>query len=84
MSPLLKEGDMVFLKKTPPEVGDIVVARHPFVSDRLLLKRLQSVEGSFMTLTGDNASKSTDSRSLGPISKNSLVGVVESIWKPSS
>ena len=80
MSPVLNAGDLVFLKKAPPVVGDIVVARHPFFADRLVIKRLQSISGSRMTLAGDNTSNSTDSRSLGPISRNRLVGVVESIW----
>ena len=65
-------------------MSDIVVTRHPFVRNKLLVKRLVRWEGERMVLEGDNPSESTDSRSLGPIPATDLLGVVESIWKPPS
>lgn len=46
-------------------------------------RRLQSLPGYTLHVEGDNRDKSRDSRHVGPISKNLLVGVAEYVvWPP--
>jgi nickel-type superoxide dismutase maturation protease len=56
-------------------VGDIVVLRHPF-EERFLVKRISGVDGSRISIVGDNRQHSTDSREFGPVSADHLVGKV--------
>ena len=63
-----------------PQIGDVVLARHPFMSDVELMKRVddicvesrrgpsnRNVLRARVTLLGDNPGASTDSRSYGPV-----------------
>ena len=60
-----------------PEPGDIIVTRHPIQGDRTLIKLLAGFdERGNMVLHGINPSESTDSRSLGGVPKDRLLGVV--------
>ncbi|NIT32419.1 MAG: S26 family signal peptidase, partial [Armatimonadetes bacterium] len=60
MSPLLNPGDLVWAdphsyKHDRPKEGQIVVARHPYRRDILLIKRVVRVlEGESLILGGDN------------------------------
>ncbi len=70
MLPGLSPGDLVLadtraLQRSAPEVGDIVVARHPFKSGVRLIKRVVAIESGRVRLSGDNPDESTDSRGLG-------------------
>ncbi|MFQ5553450.1 MAG: nickel-type superoxide dismutase maturation protease [Thermoplasmata archaeon] len=80
MEPALREGDQVIVSPLPylwgrPSVGDLVVLHHPF-ENRFLVKRISRVEGSQISLMGDNRRHSTDSRDFGPISPEHIVGKV--------
>lgn len=80
MEPTLREGDQVITSPLPylwgrPAVGDLVVLRHP-LEDRFLVKRISRVEGSFVSVAGDNERQSTDSRIFGPVPPQNLVGKV--------
>ena len=80
MRPALKPGDFVFAKTSlgpawMPEVGDIVVCKHPH-HDRLLIKRVTDLVGGRVVVRGDNPLESTDSRSFGPLPREAILGVV--------
>lgn len=78
MSPTLEPGQDVLVRKTQlVEVGDVVVARHPFRSETLLIKRVheQRSDGR-LDLRGDAAEASSDSRTLGLFDPSRLVGRV--------
>lgn len=77
MLPTLKSGDRVFINRSAkPEVGDIVLARHPFKQNVKIIKRFTELtpENAFF-LVGDNCSESTDSRSFGAIPAEDILGV---------
>jgi nickel-type superoxide dismutase maturation protease len=84
MAPLLKQGDEVLLdphayRKHHPEIGEIVVARHPHSADFKIVKRVAFVDedgGCF--LVGDNRAASEDSRKFGVVSAEHLLGRVTS------
>jgi len=84
MLPSFRHGELVFLdprayRSTPPRVGDVVVARHPYRRGVTILKRISLVgdDGS-CELRGDNPSESTDSRSFGWIPRARILGRVVS------
>ncbi len=82
MRPTLAPGDHILMDPsayhhTGPAVGDIVVARHPFESDRVLVKRVSSVdEAGHCFLRGDNPDGSTDSRALSALPAHLILGRV--------
>ncbi|MEE9592801.1 MAG: nickel-type superoxide dismutase maturation protease [Thermoplasmata archaeon] len=80
MEPTLREGDQVIASPLPyllgrPSVGDLVVLRHPY-ENRFLVKRISEVDGSRISIVGDNRRHSTDSRDFGPVSPEHIVGKV--------
>lgn len=84
MTPLLRAGDVVFVDPSAyrsrlPQVGDIVVARHPHLNGLKLVKRVQSAsfeEGCF--LMSDNQVEGTDSRVFGAVPMQKIIGRVTS------
>ena len=80
MQPTLEPGDRVLVRrlgrKTAPCLGSVVVAWHPQRSKLRLIKRLKSVEETGLWLLGDNPTESTDSRQLGAVPTNLLIGEV--------
>ncbi len=84
MSPLLNPGDEILVDRTAyrcssPQIGDIVVAEHPFIRNELIIKRVNRiVEDNRFELVGENSSSSTDSRSYGLIPKHMIIGRVTS------
>ncbi|MEB3247477.1 MAG: nickel-type superoxide dismutase maturation protease [Synechococcus sp.] len=77
MAPTLTTGDRVLITRhRTPALGDVVVAWHPTASGRRLIKRLIRIDASGLWLEGDNPDASTDSRQLGPLPVNLLIGVV--------
>jgi len=84
MAPLLRPGDEVLVdmrayRQMRPCLGDIVVARHPYRSDLLLIKRVaQVLENGSCTLEGDNPTESTDSRAFGSLPPECILGRVTS------
>jgi nickel-type superoxide dismutase maturation protease len=79
MSPVLKDGDTVLVfPKAKIDVGDIVLADHPYKSSVTVLKRVSNVDANgLVTLLGDNEAESTDSRTFGPVSIKSIIGRVD-------
>ena len=75
MMPVLQPGEEVLVAKRPYNIGDFVVARHPF-KKTLLIKRLAELRPDGCWLVGINESESTDSRSLGVFAEDSVLGVV--------
>lgn len=82
MSPLLNDGDIVDVDITayasrPPQVGDIVLVAHPYVSTKQIIKQITSQpEQGQVFLLGLNPSESTDSRSFGTVPASSVKGKV--------
>jgi signal peptidase I len=71
MSPALDPGDRLLVLRLRPRVGDVVaVARE----GRTIVKRVAAVDGDVLTLLGDNAEASTDSRAFGPVPRSSVLG----------
>lgn len=76
MLPTLKDGDAVLINsKEKINVGDIVLAQHPFKQSVKILKRISEIspEGKYF-LVGDNEEESTDSRSFGAIQAKDILG----------
>ena len=85
MEGTLKEGDLITYKKLNPknidlEIGDIVVASHPKTKNKLLIKRIHKIYKNKFDLRGDNYLSSTDSRALGLIELDLIVGKVDKIF----
>ena len=85
MNPVLRNGDWVFVRKGDPDpsdlkVGDILVARHPYIENSFVVKRLSRVTENGFFLLGDNPKESTDSRTLGAFPLSIVVGKVEVKW----
>ncbi|MBM65690.1 MAG: nickel-type superoxide dismutase maturation protease [Myxococcales bacterium] len=80
MQPVLAEGDGVITARVPGNsplrVSDIVVAKHPFQTGIVLVKRISAVEDNRFHLLGDRPAESTDSRSLGAFSPDLILGRV--------
>ena len=83
MQPTLEPGDRVLVRrlgrkgrKPTPSLESVVVTWHPQLSKLRLIKRLKSVEETGLWLLGDNPAESTDSRQLGAVPTNLLIGEV--------
>ncbi|MCU0238926.1 MAG: nickel-type superoxide dismutase maturation protease [Pyrinomonadaceae bacterium] len=77
MLPTLQNGDQVLVEKNENyQINDIVVAKHPFQKSVILIKRISEINEKGFYLIGDNASESTDSRTLGTFAKKDLLGKV--------
>ncbi len=82
MSPLYLDGDCVAVDiaaycEKLPAVDDIVLCRHPFIKDYLMIKKIELVDeqGCFFVV-GINKQASTDSRSFGAIAGSHIIGKV--------
>lgn len=76
MLPGLKDGDVVLVDPyATPEIGDVVLARHPFKKSVQIIKRIKEIspEGRYF-LVGDNPAESTDSRTFGAIPAKDILG----------
>lgn len=80
MIPTLANGDKVLVRPAVSvTVGDLVVAKHPYRSDVKVVKRVGNVSGDGrLTLVGDNPTESSDSRTFGTVSIESIIGNVVS------
>lgn len=77
MEPALCDGDIVLADPTrTPVVGDVVVCRHPFDRELIVVKRVAALTDEGLVLRGDAPEQSTDSRSYGTVSRELLLGVV--------
>ena len=85
MNPLILEGDLIIYKKLNTKnldlnIGDIVVAYHPKIKSKLIIKRIYRVCKNKFDLRGDNFFSSTDSRDWGLIKLDSIIGKVDKIF----
>ena len=85
MEDTISEGDLITYKKINPknfelEVGDIVVASHPKIKSKLIIKRIYQIHQNKFDLRGDNSLSSTDSREWGLIELDLIIGKVEKIF----
>ena len=78
MMPNLNDGDVVLVKPTRrARVGDVVLAKHPYIQSVKVLKRVSGInEQDRFVLTGDNPDESTDSRTFGSINSADILGKV--------
>ena len=85
MEETLSEGDLITYQRINPnnhelKIGDIVVASHPRINSKLIIKRIFKIYQNKFDLRGDNFSSSTDSREWGLINLDLIVGKVEKIF----
>ncbi|HUP68775.1 MAG TPA: S26 family signal peptidase [Acidimicrobiales bacterium] len=68
MLPTLWQGDRVLaVRCRRARPGQLVVVRDPRLYDRLLVKRVVSMEGNRAVVRGDNTGSSTDSSVFGTV-----------------
>jgi signal peptidase I len=69
MVPTYGPGEYVWVRRMwrPPAIGTVVVARDPEVANREVVKRVAAQRSGYVTLRGDNAEVSRDSRDYGEI-----------------
>ena len=86
MRPTLSSGDFVIFNPLTDasrgkslHEGCIVVANHPLLPKKLMVKRVQKIGVKGVELRGDNLNSSTDSRQFGLVRREDIKGVVESI-----
>ena len=85
MEGTLKEGDLITYRKLNPnnidlKVGDIVIASNPITKNQLIIKRIHRIYQNKFDLRGDNSLSSTDSRELGLIELDLIIGKVDKIF----
>tara|TARA_B100000674_G_scaffold168965_1_gene136266 strand:+ start:241 stop:540 length:300 start_codon:yes stop_codon:yes gene_type:complete len=81
MEPILENGDIVFYKDfidiSSLSKGDIVIFNHPTKNIKLI-KKISSIKGEGLEVSGENTNFSNDSNYFGLINKDSIVGLVTS------
>ena len=85
MEGTISEGDLITYRKINRKnfdlkIGDIVVASHPKIKSRLIIKRIFRIYKNKFDLRGDNFLYSTDSVEWGLIDLDLIVGKVENIF----
>jgi nickel-type superoxide dismutase maturation protease len=82
MAPTLLPGDRVLVWRglgpfrPPARVGDLVAVVDPREPARVMVKRVAGVIGTDVSVLGDNAAASTDSRHFGPVGAAAIQGRV--------
>ncbi len=78
MLPTFEPGDRLLVVRIPRRWplgrGAVVAVPDPRMPDRLLVKRVEAASSRLVTVTGDNPSESTDSRSFGPVDRATVWG----------
>lgn len=75
MAPTLDAGDRLLVVRTRrPQPGDVAVVPDPRAPSRLVVKRVLAASAAGVTLQGDNAAASTDSRTFGPVPEATVRG----------
>ncbi len=74
MEPFLKEGSVVFtLSFFPIKISDVVVVKY---DNKKLIKRVIEIKNGKMYLEGDNKKDSLDSKKIGWIDRENILGKV--------
>ncbi len=82
MSPLYSDGDILIVdiyayNEKYPSVDDIIVFKHPYIMDFLMVKKIAEIrDDGRLFVIGVNPAYSTDSRSFGTISQEAVLGKV--------
>ena len=77
MEPTLEPGDRLLLLRTRRvRAGDLVVVPDPRDPARMVVKRLVVASPGGLTVRGDNAAASTDSRQFGVVARRAVRGRV--------
>jgi nickel-type superoxide dismutase maturation protease len=88
MVPTFEPGDRLLVVRLPRRwpvwVGDVVALADPRAPGRLLVKRVTSVHEGLVTVAGDNAAESTDSRDFGPVERAHVWGRAVYRYGPAS
>ena len=89
MQDTLSDGDLITFKKINRkhinlEIGDIVVASHPRIKNKLIIKRIHSIHQNKFDLRGDNSALSNDSRDFGLIKIDLIIGKLDKIFSKMS
>ncbi len=75
MLPALHPGDrLLVLRPAPARPGDVVAVTDPRLASRTMVKRVAARGPGGVTVLGDNAAASTDSRQLGPLAPAAITG----------
>ncbi len=80
MAPTLQPGDWLLVdpeaySDEPPVPGDLVLLADPRSPERLLVKRLQGLDGAGdLIVSGDAPDASTDSRDFGAVAADAVSG----------
>ena len=78
MQPALRPGDRLLVVRAPSwwplRVGGLVAVPDPREPGRLLVKRVEGIGPAGVDVRGDDPSRSTDSRTFGPVPRSSVVG----------
>ena len=82
MLPSIKEGDIVFFKKYNKNKSklknqQIVIFNHP-LKNKILIKRISSVNQNNIGVLGDNIEFSEDSNKFGLVKNERIIGIVTS------
>jgi nickel-type superoxide dismutase maturation protease len=85
MRPTLEPGDRLLVVPWPwLRVGQLVAVPDPRQPDRVVVKRIGSVDSNGVSILGDNAAASTDSRTFGPVPRTSILGRAIYRYAPTS
>ena len=82
MLPSLEEGDIVFFKeykknKSRLKNRQVVIFNHP-VKNKILIKRIKSVNQNNIEVVGDNIKFSEDSNKFGLVNDEKIIGIITS------
>ncbi|GAB2620763.1 nickel-type superoxide dismutase maturation protease [Streptomyces capparidis] len=83
MVPTLRDGDRLLVRYgAAVRPGDVVVARHPFQQDLLVVKRAAERRDGGWWLLGDNSFVPNDSREFGVVPAELVLGRAVARYRP--
>jgi len=75
MLPALHPGDRLLVRRAGRiRPGHVVAVTDPRLASRTMVKRVADIGPAGVTVLGDNAAASTDSRTLGPVARSAVRG----------
>ncbi|MFG2428294.1 nickel-type superoxide dismutase maturation protease [Streptomyces sp. NPDC048590] len=83
MVPTLYHGDWLLVQRgAPVRPGDVVILRHPFQQDLLVVKRAVERRGNGWWVLGDNAYAGGDSTDYGTVPEELVLARVRARYRP--